>query len=61
MRKAQNRNMGAKRRQGNMTPQKVDNQTIEDLVDSEGNESLDAEVRIMMIRMFNELEEYRED
>jgi molybdenum-dependent DNA-binding transcriptional regulator ModE len=40
-----------------MTLQKANNHTIEDLVDSEGDESSVAEVRRMMIRMFNELKE----
>jgi hypothetical protein len=39
-----------------MTPQKANNYTIEDLVESEGNESSVAEVR-QMIRMLNELKE----
>jgi hypothetical protein len=39
-----------------MTPQKAGNHTIEDLVDSEGNESLEAEVRII-ISMLNEIKE----
>jgi hypothetical protein len=34
MRKSQNRTMGNRRRQGTMTPQKVTNHTIENLVDS---------------------------
>jgi hypothetical protein len=47
---------------GNMTPQKAHNHTIEDLVDSEGEESPVTEVRRMMIRMFNELKvELKED
>jgi hypothetical protein len=37
-----------------MTPQKVNNHTIEDLVDSEGDESV-VEVRRMVIKMFNKL------
>jgi hypothetical protein len=40
MSKFQNRNMGNKRRQGNMTPQKVNNHTIEEMVDSEINPQL---------------------
>jgi hypothetical protein len=40
-----------------MTPQKVNNQTIEDLVDSEEDESSFAEVTRMVIRMFNKLKE----
>jgi hypothetical protein len=38
MSKSQDRNIWNKRRQGNMTPQKVNNLNIEDLVDSEGDE-----------------------
>jgi hypothetical protein len=37
--------MGNKRRQGNVTPQKVSNHTIDDLVDSEGYKYSAAEVR----------------
>jgi hypothetical protein len=60
MSKSQNKNMRHKRMQGNMTPQNVTNHTIEDLMDSEGDES--PLVRRMMIRMFNELtEELKED
>jgi hypothetical protein len=60
MSKSQNKNMRHKRMQGNMTPQNVANHTIEDLMDSEGDES--PLVRRMMIRMFNELtEELKED
>jgi hypothetical protein len=47
--------MRNKIRQGNMTPQKVNNHTIENLVDSKGDKSPIAEVRRMMIRIFNEL------
>jgi hypothetical protein len=57
MRKSQNRNIGNKRSLGNMTPQKVNNHTIEGLTESEQDESSDAEVRRMMIRMLNELKE----
>jgi hypothetical protein len=49
--------MGNKRRQENMTPQKVDNHTREDLVDSEGHESSGAEVKRMILRMSSELQE----
>jgi hypothetical protein len=52
MSKTQSRNMRRKWK-GNMTPQKAKNHTIEDLVDSEGNESLVVESRIM-IRTLNE-------
>jgi hypothetical protein len=34
MSNAQSRNMGRKRTQGNMTPQKANNNIIEDLMDS---------------------------
>jgi hypothetical protein len=54
--KSQNRNMGNKRRQGNMTPQKVNSHTIEDLVDSEGNESAVADIR-KITRMSKELKD----
>jgi hypothetical protein len=53
MSKSQNTSRGNKIRQGNMTPQKVNNHTIEDLVESEGDEFPVAEVR----RMFNEFKE----
>jgi hypothetical protein len=44
-----------------MTPQKAKNHTLENLVESEGDDSLVAEVRRMMIKMFNNLkEEFRE-
>jgi hypothetical protein len=49
--------MGRTRRQGNMTPQKTNNNMIKDLVKSEGYESLVAGARRMMTRMFNELKE----
>jgi hypothetical protein len=39
MSKAQNGNMGGKRKLGNTLPQKANNNTIEDLLESEGNES----------------------
>jgi hypothetical protein len=48
--------MGRKRKQGNMTPQKANNHSIEDLKESEGDESSVAVVK-RMIRMFNELKE----
>jgi hypothetical protein len=38
-----------------MSPQKVNDHTIEDLADSEWDESSVAEVRKIMIRMFNKL------
>jgi acetyl-CoA carboxylase alpha subunit len=40
-----------------MTLQKVNNHTIEDLMDSERDGFSDAEARRMMTRMFNELKE----
>jgi molybdenum-dependent DNA-binding transcriptional regulator ModE len=49
--------MGRKRRQGNMTPQKTNNNIIEDLVESKGDESPVTDIRRMIIRMFNELKE----
>jgi hypothetical protein len=48
MSNSQNINMGRKRRQGNMPPQKANNHKTEDLVDREVEE-----VRRMMITMFN--------
>jgi hypothetical protein len=44
MSKVQNRNIGRKRRQGDTTPQKSNNNIIEDLVESEGEESPGAEI-----------------
>jgi hypothetical protein len=55
MSKAQNRNMGRERRQGNTTLQKTSSNIIEDLMKSEGDEFSVAELRWIMIRMFNEL------
>jgi hypothetical protein len=49
--------MSNRRRQGNMIPEKVNSHTIEDLADSEGNESSVSEVQRMMIRMFKKLKE----
>jgi hypothetical protein len=57
MTKAQHRNMGRKRRQGNTTHQKTNNSIIEDLVESRGDESPIADIRRMVIRMFNKLKE----
>jgi hypothetical protein len=57
MNKSQNRNMENKRRQGNMTPQKVHNHTVEDLVDSEWEESSVSGVRRMITRMFKKSKE----
>jgi hypothetical protein len=47
--------MERKRRQGNRTPQKTNNNKIQDLVESEEDESPISDLRRMMIRMFNEL------
>jgi hypothetical protein len=55
MNKAQNRDMGKERRQGSKTPQKTNNNIIKDLVDSEADESPAADMRRMLIIMFNEL------
>jgi hypothetical protein len=43
MSKSQDRNIWNKRRQGNKTPQKVNNLNIDDLVDSKGDELLRSE------------------
>jgi TnpA family transposase len=40
-----------------MTPQKTNNNIIEDLVDSEGDESLVADFKRMLISLFNERKE----
>jgi hypothetical protein len=55
--KAQKGNMGRKTRHGNTTPQKTNSNIIQDLVESEGDESSVADNRKMMIRMFNVLKE----
>jgi uncharacterized protein YpuA (DUF1002 family) len=57
MSKAQDGKLGGKRRQGNRIPQKANNSTIEDLVESKEEVSSIADVRSRMIRMFNELKE----
>jgi hypothetical protein len=57
MSKPQNRCMGNRRRQRNMTPQKVNDHTIEEFVDSEGDEISFSDIRGMMITMFKELKE----
>jgi tRNA uridine 5-carbamoylmethylation protein Kti12 len=49
--------MQRKRRQGNTTPQKSQNNRIGDLVESEGDEVLVVDLRRLMIRMFNKLKE----
>jgi hypothetical protein len=46
---------GEKKKQGNRTHQKSNNNKIEDLVESEEDESPVSDLRRMMIRMFNEL------
>jgi hypothetical protein len=55
MSKSQNRNMWNRRRQGNMTLQKVNYQTLENLVDRERDESSVAEIRRMMIKCLTSL------
>jgi hypothetical protein len=55
MSKAQNRNMGTKRRQGNITPQMTHSHTIENFVNCEGNISPFTKYRRMMIIMLSEL------
>jgi hypothetical protein len=57
MSKAQNRNMERKRKQRNVTLQKTNNNIIEDLMESYGDESPVADLKRMMIRMFKELKE----
>jgi tRNA uridine 5-carbamoylmethylation protein Kti12 len=49
--------MQRKRRQGNTTPQKSQNNRIGDLVENEGDEVLVVDLRRLMIRMFNKLKE----
>jgi hypothetical protein len=48
---------GKKRRLRNTTPRKTNDSIIQELVGSEVDESTVANVRRMMIRMFDELEE----
>jgi hypothetical protein len=50
-------NIGRKRRQGNMTPQKTNNNIIEDTVESEGHEFPVTDLR----GMFNEFKEEFEE
>jgi formaldehyde-activating enzyme involved in methanogenesis len=57
MSKSQTINMENKRSQRNMTPQSVNNNTVEDIVDSEADESSVVEVR-RIIRMYKK---YKED
>jgi hypothetical protein len=52
---AQNANI-EKKKAGNTTPQKANNNVIEDLMESDGNESPVADLRTMMVRIFEELE-----
>jgi hypothetical protein len=49
--------MGNRRRQGTMTPWKVNKHTIEDLVDSEGDETSASQIKRMIFRMLKELKE----
>jgi hypothetical protein len=49
--------MGRKRRQGNTTPQKANNDIIEDLMENEGDESPVADLKKMKTRKFNKSEE----
>jgi hypothetical protein len=49
--------MGRKRRQGNTTPQKANNNMIEDWMESKGDESPIADLKTVMIRKFQELGE----
>jgi hypothetical protein len=56
MSKSQNRSM-RNRRQENMTPQKVNNSTIEDLMDSEGDVTSVFTFKRIMIRISMELKE----
>jgi hypothetical protein len=48
-----------KRRQGNTTPRKTKNNSIEDLVEIEGNESPVADCSRMMMIMSNELKDLK--
>jgi hypothetical protein len=47
--------MGRKRSHGNTTPHKINNNIIEDLVKSEGDESPVADLKRMMTRMLKNL------
>jgi hypothetical protein len=49
------RNMGIKRRQGSPTLQKTNNNITENLLKSEGDESLLDDIRRMTIGTFNKL------
>jgi hypothetical protein len=54
--------MGRKRRQGNTTPQKTNNNIIEDLVSSKEDKFLVDDISRMLLRMFSELkEEHKEE
>jgi hypothetical protein len=57
MNKSQNINMGNKRRQGNITPQKANTHTVENVVNCEEDESSFAEIRRTITKMFKELKE----
>jgi hypothetical protein len=52
MSKSQNRSMGNRTRQENMTPQKVNNHTMKDLMDSKRDKT---KLKRMMIRMIKEV------
>jgi hypothetical protein len=56
MRKLQNKGMGNRKRQGNMTPQNVNNHT-KDLTDSEKDNTSASKPKRMMIRMVKEVKE----
>jgi hypothetical protein len=49
--------MWGEKGEGTMTPQKANNNIIEDLMEREGNESPDAHLKRIMIRKFNKIEE----
>jgi hypothetical protein len=57
MSKERSRNMGRKRSQGNTTPQEPSNNNNRGCGRSEEDESPFADLRRMMLRMLNELEE----
>jgi hypothetical protein len=49
--------MGNRRSQGSITSQKVNNHTIEELIDSEVDETSVSKFKGIMISMFKDLEE----
>jgi hypothetical protein len=51
MSKLQNRSIRNRRRQENMIPQQVNNDTIKDLMDSEGDENLVSETKRKTIKI----------